>query len=214
MEKALLIEEFEGYYGKYQITNEDQEEVRKYRIALLCCGISFVGGVSHWLFFGPAFAWIWLLLMSASLGLALLWIHIYIQLLHKVLQILWAFGSIGILILLFTGNPQEMLAHLASDRISTLFIGPYFAALTGLGFKEFFCFRRPEAIGVTIFIPISLACHFLGILNQEFIMLLICCSAILLLILALRKFGMAASLDIGDKSIFEYLKNPANHSNA
>ena len=212
MEKALRVE-YEGYYGKYQITTDDELEVRKYRIALLICGISFVSGLSHWLIIGPSFAWIWLLIMSASLGFALKWIHIYIQLLHQVLQALWLIGSLGILILVFKGNSQDMLSNIASNRVLTIFIGPYFAALTGLGFKEFFCFRRPEAIGVTIFLPISLISHFLGILNQPVIMLLLFFSSILLLVLALRKFGMDAASDIGDKSVFEYLKNQQNLTN-
>ncbi len=206
MEKALNIE-FEGYYGKYQITNQDKLEVQKYRIALLICGLAFTGGLSHWLIIGPSFAWIWLLLMATALGFALKWIHIYISLLHKILQILWAIGTIGILILIFKDNSQGMLSKIASTPISTLLIGPYFAALTGVGFKEFFCFRRPEAIGVTIFIPISLAGHLFGIFNQESVMILLYVSSILLLVLAIRKFGMDAACDIGDKSVFEYLQN-------
>ena len=85
MDKAVEIE-FEGYYGKYQITKEDQLEVKRYRIALLICGISFVSGIGHWLIKGPSFAWIWLLFMCISLGLALQWIHIYIHQLHQLLQ--------------------------------------------------------------------------------------------------------------------------------
>ncbi len=212
MQRSLGIE-LEGYYGKYQITNDDELEVKKYRIALLICGISFVCGLSHWLIIGPSFAWVWLLIMSVALGLALKWIHIYIHSLHQLLQGLWAIGTLGILILLFKGNSQEMLTTIASNKISIIFIGPYFAALTGLGFKEFFCFRRPEAIGVTIFLPISLTSHLLGILNEQSVMLLLCISSILLLILSLRKFGMDAASDIGDKSVFEYLKNQRNLTN-
>ncbi len=212
--ETKLGNQIEGVYGSYQITNEDVLEVKKYRISLLICGISFVAGLIHWIFIGPAFAWIWLLCMSASLGLALKWIHIYIQLLHKTLQILWAIGTIGILVLIFNGNSQEMLSNIASHQILTLMIAPYFASLTGLGFKEFFCFRRTEAIGVTLLTPISLASHFLGILNNEIVMILLCFSAILLLVLAIRKFGMDAASDIGDKSIFEYLKKNQNLTTA
>ncbi len=199
--------EFQGLYGNYRITNSDQIEVKKYRLSLLFCGISFVAGLNHWLFFGPNFAWIWLLLMSLSLGFALKWIHIYIQLLHKVLQTLCLIGSLGIILVLMRSGPENMLSNIASNPLLTLFVGPYFAALTGLGFKEFFCFRRPEAIGVTLFIPISLIGHIFGIINAGSVMILLCISAILFLILAIRKFGMDAASDIGDKSIFEYLKN-------
>ena len=81
MENALEIE-FEGVYGKYKITQEDKKEVRNYRLALLTCGISFTAGISQWLFISDSFAWIWLIPMCISLGLALKWIHIYLSLIH------------------------------------------------------------------------------------------------------------------------------------
>ena len=77
--------------------------------------------------------------------------------------------------------------------------------MAGLGFKEFFCFQRLEAIGLTLFLPIALGSHILGILNNQSIMSLMLFSAILLLILSLRKFGMDPASDIGDKSVFEHL---------
>ncbi|KGG16713.1 MULTISPECIES: DUF2301 domain-containing membrane protein [unclassified Prochlorococcus] len=205
MENALSIE-LQGMYGKYVITNDDRLEVRNYRIALLICGLSFTAGLSHWLIIGQGYAWIWLIPMTISLGLALNWIHIYIRFLHRTLQFLWALGSLGIAILIFKGDSHELLSNLASRPSLTILIGPYFAAMTGLGFKEFFCFQRPEAIGLTCLLPISLGSHFLGIISNQIAMILICLSAGLLLILALRKFGMDAASDIGDKSVFEYLK--------
>ena len=205
MEKNVEIE-FNGVYGKYRITQQDQIEVMKYRISLLICGLSFTAGMIQWITFDGSLAWIWLLPMSISLGFALKWIHIYIKFIHRTLQLLWAIGSIGILILILNGNSQELLSNISSKPILTLLIGPYFAAMTGLGFKEFFCFQRPEAIGLTLFLPIALGSHFLGILNNESIMVLMLLSAILLLILSLRKFGMDPASDIGDKSVFEHLK--------
>ena len=91
--------------------------------------------------------------------------------------------------------------------ILILIIGPYFAAMAGLGFKEFFCFQRPEAIGVTLLLPISLCSHLLGAMPEEIEMILLYLSAVLFLILAVRKFGMDAASDIGDKSVFQYLKS-------
>ncbi len=205
MENNLTLE-FDGVYGKYHITDEDQIEVKKYRISLLICGLSFSTGIIQWIVLGGSYAWIWLLPMIISLGFALKWIHIYISLLHKTLQVLWAIGSIGILILLLKVSSQELLYKISSNPKLTLLIGPYFAAMTGLGFKEFFCFQRIEAIGVTLLLPISLGGHFLGILNNETVMILILLSSLLFLILALRKFGMDPASDIGDKSVFEYLK--------
>ena len=86
-------------------------------------------------------------------------------------------------------------------------MGPFFAALTGVGFKEFFCFRRPEAIGVTLLLPAGPARSAdraaAGDLHP------LACSpsqAALLLVLCLRKFPMAAAADVGDKSVFTQLE--------
>ena len=200
-----LEEEFEGAYGKYKITLEDKLEVRRYRIAVLICGISFTSGIGHWLIAGPTYAWLWLIPMSISLGLALKWIHIYIKIIHQTLQLLWALGSVLIIFLVLRGDPNQFLSNLSINRIQLLAIGPFFAALTGLGFKEFFCFRQPEAIGVTLLLPISLLSYTFRIFPPTVVMILLGLSSILLLMLGLKKFRMDPALDLGDKSIFEYL---------
>ena len=91
--------EFQGIYGKYTITEKAKLEVKYYRISVLSCGISFTIGLLHWFTLGPVNAWIWLMIMSISLGYSLKWIHIYIKIIHKILILLWAIGSISILIL-------------------------------------------------------------------------------------------------------------------
>ena len=203
----LVEPEFDGLYGRYKVTITDQEEVQRYRISVLLCGIAFCGGITQWLLIGPTFAWIWLALMSICLGLALQWIHIYLRPLHNALKILWTVGFIGFLLLgLHTGTGM-LLSSLVNEPVWTLAIGPIFAALTGLGFKEFFCFQRPEAIGLTLLVPIALLGHLSGILNHSAVMVFLGLSSLLLLMLAIRKFGMDAAADIGDKSIFEYLQN-------
>ncbi len=198
--------EFDGVYGKYHITQEDKMEVMKYRVSLFICGLTFTSGMVQWIIFGGSYAWIWLIPMSITLGFALNWIHIYIKALHNALKLLWAIGSISILILILNGNSQELLSNISSNPKLVILIGPYFAAMTGLGFKEFFCFQRIEAIGLTLILPIAIGSHILGILNNKFSMILLLFSAILLLVLSLRKFGMDPASDIGDKSVFEYLK--------
>ena len=197
--------EFEGIYGTYKITRADQLEVQRYRFAVFFCGIAFCAGLGQWILLGPDWASLWLMPMAIGLGLALKWIHIYLRPLHKALQIFWAIGCLGFLLLAFNLGPETMLSEIASKPIWTLAIGPLFAALTGLGFKEFFCFQRPEAIGLTVLTPIALLGHISGILNGAIVITLLSLSAILLFILALRKFGMEAAADVGDKSVFDYL---------
>ncbi len=199
--------EFEGVYGRYRITNDDKLEVKKYRLALLTCGISFSAGLTQWLILGPSWAFLWLIPMAISLGLALKWIHIYLRPLHKALQIFWGIGCIGAIAIAISKGTPTMLSSLVDEPILTWAIGPIFAALTGIGFKEFFCFRRPEAIGMTFLIPAALLGHLSGLLGGATAFASLSISALLFLILALRKFGTDASADVGDKSVFNYLNN-------
>lgn len=197
---------FQGVYGTYTITHSDAIEVQRYRIALLVCGVAFSAGLMQWLVQGPTWAWLWLIPMAIGLGLALNWIHIYLRPLHLALQVFWALGCLGALLLaLRVGGGERMLSSLAEQPLWTWAVGPLFAALTGVGFKEFFCFRRPEAIGLTLLIPIALVGHLSSLLNEATVIGLLSSSALLLVILALRKFGMEAAADVGDKSVFAYL---------
>jgi uncharacterized integral membrane protein len=75
-----------------------------------------------------------------------------------------------------------------------------------VGFKEFFCFRRPEAIGVTLLLPVALLGRLGGLLGPDTTLALLAVQAGLLLLLCLRKFPMAAAADVGDKSVFDWLE--------
>ena len=198
---------FEGVYGTYCITLQDQHEVQLYRICLLICGLSFSAGLGQWILIWPQLAPLWLLPLVVSLGLALRWIHIYLRPLHRALQLFWAAGCIGWLLLAIQAGPSDMFNALESQRLWTLAIGPLFAALAGIGFKEFFCFRRPEAIGLTFLLPIALLGHLSGLINGPTAVSMMALASALLVLLALRKFGMEAAADVGDKSVFSYLED-------
>ena len=198
---------FQGIYGTYKITQADQFEVKCYRLSVLCCGITFSIGLAHWILFGAKYASLWLIPFTISLGLALKWIHIYMRSLHLALQVFWVLGCLGLGILTIKFGINNLLSTISSDQIWTIAIDPLFAALTGLGFKEFFCFRRIEAIGLTLLLPIALLGYLTSLLNGTVVFSLLSCSAILLLILSIRKFGLEAAADVGDKSIFEYLNH-------
>ena len=97
---------FEGVYGPYCITLQDQHEVQLYRICLLICGLSFSAGLGQWILIGPQLAPLWLLPLAVSLGLALRWIHIYLRPLHQALQLFWVAGCIGWLVLAIQAGPS------------------------------------------------------------------------------------------------------------
>ena len=199
-----------GVYGDFTITSDDKKEVLFYRLSILFCGLFFSIGITQWFTNGPHYIWIWLLGMSISIGLSLKWIHIYLRPLHQTLAIFWVLGSIGFLILSYQFGLTNLIDGLIENPKSILLIGPLFAALTGIGFKEFFCFRRIEAIGITIFIPIALIGYLTELANAKFTFAMLVVSSLLLLIMGIRKFNLPADADIGDKSVFDFLERKRN----
>jgi uncharacterized integral membrane protein len=193
---------FEGVYGPYNITAEDEREVLGYRLALCIAAIAQAGLLLQWYQWGGAWLWPWLLPLLLGVGLALRWIHIYLQPLHQALQLLWLLGSVGFVALALRTGPAGMADAVAGQPAWIWAIGPFFAALAGIGFKEFFCFRRPEAIGVTLLLPLALLGALSGLLPAAASGTLMGVEATLLLVLTLRKFPMPAAADVGDKSVF------------
>lgn len=200
---------FEGVYGPFTITAEDRREVLGYRLALLTLAIAELALLWQWQRFGGAWSWPWLVVMAAGLGLALQWIHIYLRPLHRALQLFWLMGCAGGVGLALRVGPAAMFDTLAADPRWIWAIGPFFAAQAGIGFKEFFCFQRPEAIGVTLVLPVALLGRLSGLLDSRQTFGLLLLQAALLLVLCLRKFPMAAQADVGDKSVFAHLEAQA-----
>ena len=196
-----------GVYGDFIVTSNDKKEVFFYRLSILFCGLFFLIGITQWFTNGSDQIWIWLIAMSISIGLSLKWIHIYLRPLHQALIIFWVLGCIGFVILGFHFGLTNIIYGLRENPKSILLIGPLFASLTGIGFKEFFCFRRIEAIGITIFIPIALIGYLTELTNERFTFAMLVVSSLLLLIMGIRKFNLPAEADIGDKSVFDFLES-------
>ena len=196
-----------GIYGEFIVTSNDKKEVLLYRLSILFCGLFFSIGMVNWFYNGSHQAWVYLLGMSISIGLSLKWIHIYLRPLHQTLIIFWLLGSVGFFILSYIYGLANIINGIRESPKSILLIGPLFASLTGIGFKEFFCFRRIEAIGITIFIPMSLIGYLTGLGNDKFTFSTLLISSLQLLTMGIRKFNLPAERDIGDKSVFDFLEN-------
>jgi len=196
---------YQGVYGPYTVTAHHRQEVLFYRLSLLLLAVAQAALLAQWFQFGPAFCWPWLLLMALGLGGALRWVHIYVRVLHRTLQFFWFFGCFGAAVLAFQVGPAEMLPALVAQPLWIWAVGPFFAALAGLGFKEFFCFQRLEAIGLTLLLPLLLLGWLSGLLSASTASALLVLQSLLLLVLAIRKFPMAAEADLGDLSVFAFL---------
>ena len=127
--------------------------------------------------------------------------------LHQALILLWAIGCIGLGIVAYHFGSTNFIDGIKESPKWVFLIGPIFASLTGIGFKEFFCFRRIEALGITIFIPIVFIVHVTQLTNEKFTFALLIISSLLLLALGIRKFDLPAEADLGDKSVFDFLES-------
>ena len=195
-----------GVYGDFIVTSNDKKEVLFYRLSILFCGLFFAIGIVQWFTNGSSQSWIYFAGLVISLGLGLKWIHIYLRPLHQALIFFWALGSIGLGIVAYHFGLTNVIYGLKENPKWVFLVGPLFVSLTGVGFKEFFCFRRIEAIGITIFIPIALIGHITELTNEKSTFALLALSSFLLLLLGIRKFDLPAEADIGDKSVFAFLE--------
>ena len=202
-----------GVYGDYIVTQKDKRDVLFYRLSILSSGLFFSLGLFQWFINGSSQVWICFFGLLISLGSALKWIHIYLKPLHQVLIFLWAIGSIGFGIIAHHFGLTNIIYGIKENPKWVFLIGPFFASLTGVGFKEFFCFRRIEAIGITILIPIALIGHLTELTNEKLTFALLVFSSFLLLVLGIRKFNLSAEADIGDKSVFAFLESQRKLSN-
>jgi uncharacterized integral membrane protein len=208
---ALLDREpqtYQGQFGAYTITKRDRLEVIIYRAGLVLAAASFA--IASNLFFAqgeaalsaitPLFA-----LFSLGLGVSLYFIHIYLKPLHRALQAFWSIGTVATIAIAASHN--EPLALYVYHHPLTLFgTGFTFAALTGIYFKEAFCFNRLETKILTLLVPLLLLGHMAGILPVEIEQALLGAWSIGFSIFAIRKMTQEIDPDIGDKSVFAYLK--------
>ena len=208
---------YEGQFGNFTITQSDRTGVIVYRAGLLVAALSFV--IASWLVLSqgnnptvltaltPLYA-----VFCVALGVSLLTIHIYLAPLHRLLQIFWGIGAITATVLAVQSS--EPLALFVYNHPASIFgIGFTFAALTGIYFKEAFCFNRFETKFLTPLVPILLLGHLAGVLPLYWEQVLLGLWAVLFMVFALRKVMQAIPPDIGDKSVFAYLKEkPAAHS--
>jgi uncharacterized integral membrane protein len=107
-------------------------------------------------------------------------------------------------------SPEPLALYVYHYPLTLLGIGFSFAALTGIYFKEAFCFNRLETKFLTPLVPILLLGHMAGILPLNVEQLLLSCWSLLFIVFTLRKAVQPIPDDIGDKSVFEYLEKQAS----
>jgi uncharacterized integral membrane protein len=208
---------YQGQFGEFTVTDSDRRDVVIYRAALMVAALCFGGG-------GIAFLWqagevnnglmhlLSLLygIFCLALGVALAKIHIYLAVLHKALQAFWAIGCVSAIALAIVYRPEPLAIAIYQNPITLLGVGFTFVALTGIFFKEAFCFNRTETKLLTVLVPFLLLGHMIGQLPVAWERMLLTAWIVLFFVFALRKVIQAIPPDIGDKSVFAYLKAQKN----
>ncbi|MDM9384825.1 DUF2301 domain-containing membrane protein [Chlorogloeopsis sp. ULAP01] len=203
-------EVYQGQFGEFTINKGDRTGVIIYRSGLMVAAVCFAIATALVLFnpHPSIFSWLTLLYacFSLALGVSLLTIHIYMVELHRILQVFWAIGSISsIAVALSSSEPLAVTVY--TQPLTLLGVGFTFAALTGIYFKEGFCFNRLETKVLTPIVPLLLLGHLLGILPMQWERVLLGIWAIFFIVFVVRKVVQAIPPDIGDKSVFDYLKS-------
>lgn len=200
---------YQGQFGEFSITSGDRTGVIIYRTGLMIAALSFaIGSAEFLLYNNPDVLQVVTPICACfclGLGVSLVTIHIYLAPLHRILQIFWAIGTLAAVVLAISSS--EPLALTVYNHPPALFgVGFIFAALTGIYFKEAFCFNRLETKILTPLVPILLLGHIVGVLPVEWERIMLASWAVLFVVFALRKAVQPIPPDIGDKSVFVYLK--------
>jgi uncharacterized integral membrane protein len=203
---------YKGQFGEFTITTADRQGVVIYRAALMVAAMSFGIGTITVLFGIDRLDRETLLnsltflatIFAIAVGIALANIHIYMVFLHRTLQLFWAIGCTSAIGCSFYYH-QPIGAIVYQQPLTILGVGFIFAALTGIFFKEAFCFDRLETKLLVFIVPLLLLGHLTQLLPQSAEPSLLAVWAGLFLVFATRKVIQQIPPDIGDKSVFEYL---------
>lgn len=202
---------YQGQFGTFEITDRDRAEVITYRSGLLVAALSFTVGTLLFFWQGATPLVLQTLtflygVFSLGLGISLWTIHIYLIPLHRLLQIFWLVGTISAIVLGVQADVPLVL-YIYNNPLTIFGIGFTFAALTGIYFKEGFCFHRLETQILTPIVPVLLLGHLTGVMQPQIEQALLAVWTVCFIVFALRKFPQDIPSDIGDKSVFDYLKN-------
>lgn len=209
-EPSTELEVYQGQFGEFTITSADRQGVVIYRASLLVAALCFAGG-SFWVLWQGDRPLVWTALTPlytgflAALAVSLLTIHIYLAALQRTLQVFLGIGIVASLVVAHA-SPDPFAVTVYQHPMTLLGVGFAFAALTGIFFKEAFCFNRLETKLLTPLVPLLLLGHLLGVLPLGVEQNLLAVWAGLFLVFACRKVVQPIPPDIGDKSVFDYLK--------
>ena len=198
---------YEGQFGSFTVDAHDRQEVILYRAGLATAAGSFAFAVVSVLLMPDSAPWVataCYALMWLALGLSFFKIHIYLRSLHRALQIFWAIGGVASLAIAFL-YPTPLALTAYKQPLTIFGIGFTFAALTGIFFKEAFCFNRFETKFLVFLVPGLLLGHMAGILSVNTERGMLIAWAALFVVFALRKVIQPIPPTLETRAFFDYL---------
>ena len=138
---------------------------------------------------------------TASVGMSVFFIHLYVGKLKVFLKNLFflGLGCLAVLLSMGKGSPAELLAH---EPYSSLLLLPLAGCLGFVTAKEAFCFQLFEGYLLAILMPLYLLMVSSSALTGAGLAYGLVLIAVLLVIFTVRKVSMPLAYDIGDKSAY------------
>lgn len=197
-----------GDISEYQpLTERDKITVVIYRIGIalsaLIISVLAIGFASNIminnidaLFNGLLFA------LYFSVGLSVVFIHLYVSSFHRFLKLLYAASLLaGAALLSVTGKSIFMSFYMKPYLIASLL--PLAGCLGFITAKEAFCFRLTEGYVLAMLMPLYLLLLSSGRVSAGGLKFGLIVTAVLLVVFTLRKVFMPLHFDIGDKSAYK-----------
>ncbi|CAK9205011.1 unnamed protein product [Sphagnum troendelagicum] len=224
-EESSLREVYQGIYGPWSVEDVDVREVILYRGGLVTAASAFLIAAST-VCLSDEFPLkaalqssydIFYAVGAGGLGVALLLIHIYVTPIKRTLQLFWALGvagSLGVALALARPADQGLVTYVLEHPTAIWAVGPLFASLTGLVFKEGLCYGKLEAGALVFVIPTLLLGRLSGVMDEKVQFGLLLTWMALFSLFASRKFTQPIKDDIGDKSVFMFNALPEESKQA
>jgi len=143
-----------------------------------------------------------LYLLPATVGLSVIFIHLYVSAFHRFLKMLLGVAVLGVVVLAFMGR-GDLVNAMEKTRYGVLLFLPLSGCLGFVTAKEAFCFRLNEGYLLALVMPVLLVASSAGVLPPSSVPGSLVIVAALLVLFAFRKVFMPLHYDIGDKSAYQ-----------
>jgi uncharacterized integral membrane protein len=191
-----------GETTQYQpLTQRDKVTVVIYRAGIVLAALSLAAGGVFLTSGSPDTAPMnaLLIVLYASVGLSVFFIHLYVSKFHRILKGLYAVAVLALALLFASGGPAEAISR---QPAFVMLLLPLSLCLGFIAAKEAFCFRLMEGYLLALAMPLYLVLVSSGGATSRSAGYGLLAIAALLVLFLLRKVFQPLHYDIGDKSAY------------